>query len=118
LADPQRALAGCRAIPAQEAGGHLEENAPAVGQPRAAQVIIESGGSVTSRQRSKRLLSGPKRHRQTNQRRAGANALSVRLVQAEMMMCASGPTHTLAETQQNLQAFQSILLTRPELASL
>src|SRR6516165_7712841 len=48
LADPQRALAGCRAIPAQEAGGHLEENAPAVGQPRAAQVIIENGGRLGS----------------------------------------------------------------------
>src|SRR6516225_6898177 len=47
LADPQRALAGCRAIPAQEAGGHLEENAPGVGQPRAAQVI-ENGGRLGS----------------------------------------------------------------------
>ena len=38
LVDPHRAPAGCRAIPAQEVGGHLEENAPAVGRPRDAQV--------------------------------------------------------------------------------
>jgi hypothetical protein len=44
LADPQRAPAGYRAIPAQEVGGHLEENARALGQPRDAQVITESGG--------------------------------------------------------------------------
>src|SRR5262249_53445823 len=43
LTDPPRAPAGCPAIPAQEVGGHLEENAPAVGQPRDAQVITESG---------------------------------------------------------------------------
>jgi hypothetical protein len=30
-------------IPAQEVGGRLEENAPAVGQPRDAQAITESG---------------------------------------------------------------------------
>jgi hypothetical protein len=46
LADPQRALAGCRAIPAQEVGGHLEENAPAVGQPRDAQVISAAGNAM------------------------------------------------------------------------
>ena len=34
LADPHRAPAGCRAIPAQEVGGHREENALALGQPR------------------------------------------------------------------------------------
>src|SRR6516225_417872 len=44
LADPHRALAGYRTIPAQEVGGHREENAPALGQPRDAQVITESGG--------------------------------------------------------------------------
>jgi hypothetical protein len=48
LADPQRPPAGCRAIPAQEIGGHLEENAPAVGQPRAAQAITESGRPKSS----------------------------------------------------------------------
>ena len=41
LADPHRAPAGCHAIPAQEVGGHPEESAPAVGQPRAAQAITE-----------------------------------------------------------------------------
>src|SRR5262249_45344723 len=44
LADPQRARAGCRAIPAREVGGHPEENAPALGQPRAVQAITESDG--------------------------------------------------------------------------
>jgi len=44
LADPHRALAGYRTIPAQDDGGRLEENAPAVGQPRDAQAIIENGG--------------------------------------------------------------------------
>jgi hypothetical protein len=34
LADPHRALAGYRAIPAQEVGGPLGENAPVVGQLR------------------------------------------------------------------------------------
>jgi hypothetical protein len=43
LAGPQRAPAGCRAIPAQEVGGHPGENAPAVGRPPAAQAITESG---------------------------------------------------------------------------
>jgi len=43
LADPHRARVGYRKIPAQEVGGHLEENAPAVGQPRDAQVITNSG---------------------------------------------------------------------------
>jgi hypothetical protein len=43
LAGPQQAPAGCRATSAQEVGGHLEENAPAVGQRRDAQVI-ERGG--------------------------------------------------------------------------
>ena len=41
MVDPQRALAGCRVIPAQEVGGHLEENAPAPRLPRDAQVITE-----------------------------------------------------------------------------
>jgi len=41
MVDPQRAPAGCRVIPAQEVGGHLEENAPAHGPPRDAQVITE-----------------------------------------------------------------------------
>ena len=36
--------AGCRAIPAQEVGGHREGNAPALGQPRDAQAITEGGG--------------------------------------------------------------------------
>src|SRR5215471_7474302 len=44
LADPQRARAGCRAIPAREVGGHLEGNAPALGRPRAVQAITESDG--------------------------------------------------------------------------
>ncbi len=43
-ADPHRAPEGYRAIPAQEVGGHLEGNAPAVGQPCDAQAITESGG--------------------------------------------------------------------------
>ena len=34
LADPHRAPAGYRKIPAQEVGGLLEENAPALGQLR------------------------------------------------------------------------------------
>jgi hypothetical protein len=42
LADPHRALAGCRAIPARDVGGPLEENALAVGQPPDAQAISES----------------------------------------------------------------------------
>jgi len=42
LADPHRAPAGYRPIPALEVGGRREENAPAVGQPRDVQVIIES----------------------------------------------------------------------------
>ena len=41
LADPHRAPAGCRAIPAQEVGGHPEENAPALGLHRDAQAITE-----------------------------------------------------------------------------
>jgi len=41
LANPHRAPAGCRAIPAQEVGGHREENAPALGQPRDAQAFTE-----------------------------------------------------------------------------
>jgi hypothetical protein len=44
LVDPHPAGADYRAIPAQEVGGRLEENAPAVGQPRGAQAITESGG--------------------------------------------------------------------------
>jgi hypothetical protein len=44
LADPQRAPAGYRTIPALVDGGHLGENALAVGQPRDAQAITESGG--------------------------------------------------------------------------
>jgi hypothetical protein len=43
LADPQRAPAGCRAIPAREVGAHPEENAPAAGRRPAAQAITESG---------------------------------------------------------------------------
>src|SRR5262249_4716095 len=43
-ADRLRAPAGCRAIPAQEVGGDREENAPAVGQPRAARAITERWG--------------------------------------------------------------------------
>ncbi len=42
LADPQRAPAGYRTIPALVDGGHLGENALAVGQPRDAQAITES----------------------------------------------------------------------------
>ena len=38
---PHLAPAGCRVIPAQEVGGRLEENAPAVGQLRDAQAITE-----------------------------------------------------------------------------
>ena len=44
LADPHRALADYRKIPAQEDGGRREENAPALGQPRDAQAITEGGG--------------------------------------------------------------------------
>src|SRR5262249_49401332 len=44
LADPHRGPAGCRAIPARDVGGRLEENAPAVGQPCDAQAITESRG--------------------------------------------------------------------------
>ena len=42
LADPHRARVGYRKIPAQDDGRRLEENAPAVGQPRDAQAISES----------------------------------------------------------------------------
>ena len=38
LADPHRARVGYRKIPAQDDGRRLQENAPAVGQPRDAQV--------------------------------------------------------------------------------
>jgi hypothetical protein len=41
LADPHRAPAGYRKIPAQEDGRRLEENAPALGRPRDAQAITE-----------------------------------------------------------------------------
>jgi hypothetical protein len=41
LADPHRALADYRKIPAQDVGGRLEENARALGQPRDAQAITE-----------------------------------------------------------------------------
>ncbi len=41
LADPHRALADYRKIPAQDVGGRPEENAPALGQPRDAQAITE-----------------------------------------------------------------------------
>jgi Raf kinase inhibitor-like YbhB/YbcL family protein len=41
VAFPHRAPADYRIIRAQEVGGHLEENAPAVGQPRDVQVITE-----------------------------------------------------------------------------
>jgi hypothetical protein len=44
LVDPHQAPAGYRAIPAQDDGGHQEENARAVGQPRDAQAITDSGG--------------------------------------------------------------------------
>jgi hypothetical protein len=47
LVDPHPAGADYRAIPAQEVGGRLEENAPVVGQPREAQVITESDGPAT-----------------------------------------------------------------------
>jgi hypothetical protein len=40
---PHLAPAGYRPIPALADGRRLEENAPAVGQPRDAQAIIESG---------------------------------------------------------------------------
>ena len=45
MADPQRAPVGCRVIPAQEVGGHLKENAPAVGLPRDAQAITDGSQS-------------------------------------------------------------------------
>ena len=41
LADPHRALADYRAIPAQDDGGRREENAPAFGQPHDAEAITE-----------------------------------------------------------------------------
>ena len=44
LADPHRALADYRKIPAQEDGRRREENAPVLGQRRDAQAISESGG--------------------------------------------------------------------------
>jgi hypothetical protein len=44
LADPRRAQAGCRAIPARDVGGRRKENAPVVGQPRDALAITESSG--------------------------------------------------------------------------
>ena len=44
LVDPHWASAGYRTIPAQDDGGHLEANAPALGQPRDAQAITEGGG--------------------------------------------------------------------------
>jgi hypothetical protein len=40
---PHLAPAGYRRVPAQDNGGRLQENAPAVGQRRDAQVITESG---------------------------------------------------------------------------
>ena len=43
LADPHRALAGYRTIPARDDGGRRGESAPALGQPRDAQAITESG---------------------------------------------------------------------------
>jgi hypothetical protein len=46
LADPRRAPAAVALFPAQEIGGHLEENAPTVGQPRNAQAVTESAGKV------------------------------------------------------------------------
>ena len=49
LADPQRAPAGYRTIPAQDVGGRLGENAPAVGQPRDAQAITESVALMAGR---------------------------------------------------------------------
>ena len=49
LADLHRAPAGCRAIPAQEDGRRREENAPALGQPRDAQVITEGSQGAYSR---------------------------------------------------------------------
>jgi hypothetical protein len=42
LADPHRAPADYRTIPAQDDGRRPQENAPAVGQPRDAQAITES----------------------------------------------------------------------------
>jgi hypothetical protein len=41
---PHLAPAGYRRVPARDNGGRLQEHAPAVGQPRDAQVITESGG--------------------------------------------------------------------------
>jgi len=43
LVDPHPAGADYRAIPAQEVGGRLEENAPAVGQPRGALLLRVTG---------------------------------------------------------------------------
>jgi len=40
LADPHRARADYRTIPAQDDGRRLQENAPALGQPRGAQVKV------------------------------------------------------------------------------
>src|SRR5215472_10449686 len=57
MADPQRAPAGCRAIPAQEVGGHLEENAPAVGQPRDARPITESSQESVLQMKRAALIS-------------------------------------------------------------
>jgi hypothetical protein len=66
---PHRAPAGCRAIPAQEVGGHLEENAPALGQPRDAQAITESGEHSALFSPSILLVEGCERI--TRQRRRG-----------------------------------------------
>jgi hypothetical protein len=44
LADPHRAPADYRTIPAQDDDRRLEKNAPALGQLRDALAIIEGGG--------------------------------------------------------------------------
>jgi hypothetical protein len=46
LADPHRALAGYRAIPAAVDGGRLGENAPERGQPRDGKAITESSAAT------------------------------------------------------------------------
>jgi len=52
---PHLAPAGYRTIPAQDVGGHREENAPAVGRPRDAQAITESGGARRNRSLCRKL---------------------------------------------------------------
>ena len=56
LADPHQALAGYRAVPAQDVGGRPEENAPVLGQPRDAQAITDRAG-YSSHQRRLRVAN-------------------------------------------------------------